>query len=39
LSLAKEQKKILKSYGLSPLGFKTMCHKCLGCDLVPFWDV
>jgi biotin synthase-related radical SAM superfamily protein len=39
LSLAKEQKKILMSYGLSPLMFKTMCHSCLSCDLVPFWDV
>jgi len=39
LSLAKEQKRILRSYGLSPLKFRTMCHRCLGCDLVPFWDV
>jgi len=39
LSLAVEQKKIFTEYGLSPLKFKTMCHKCLGCDLVPFWDV
>ena len=39
LSLAKEQKKVLKSHGLTPLRFKTMCHSCLSCDLVPFWDV
>jgi len=39
LLLAKEQKKILRNHGLSPLKFKTMCHKCLGCDLVPFVDV
>jgi len=39
LNLAKEQKRIFKRYGLSPLRFKTMCHKCLGCDLVPFVDV
>jgi len=39
LSLAQEQRRILTSYGLSTLKFKTMCHKCLGCDLVPFWDV
>jgi len=39
ISLAKEQKKVFKSYGLSPLKFKTMCHKCLGCDMVPFIDV
>jgi biotin synthase-related radical SAM superfamily protein len=39
LKLAGEQKKILMSYGLTPLKFKTMCHSCLSCDLVPFWDV
>jgi biotin synthase-related radical SAM superfamily protein len=39
LHLAGEQKKILQEYGLSPLKFKTMCHACLACDIVPFWDV
>jgi biotin synthase-related radical SAM superfamily protein len=39
LRLAKEQKAVLERHGLSPMGFKTMCHKCLSCDLVPFWDV
>ncbi len=39
LNLASEEKSILKSYGLSPLRFKTMCHSCLSCDIVPFWDV
>jgi len=39
LRLAKEQKKILKEYELSPLKFKTMCHACLSCDIVPFYDV
>jgi len=39
LTLAKEQKKILKSHKLTPLAFRTMCHTCLSCDLVPFWDV
>ena len=39
LSLAREQKKIFQEYGLSPLKFKTMCHACLSCDIVPFWDV
>jgi len=39
LFLAKEQKKIFRRYDLSPLLFKTMCHRCLGCDLVPFIDV
>ncbi len=39
LNLAKGQKRIFKEYGLNPLEFKTMCHACLSCDLVPFWDV
>lgn len=39
LRLAREQKKVFVEYGLSPLSFKTMCHACLSCDLVPFWDV
>lgn len=39
LSLARRQKKILESYSLTPLKFRTMCHRCLGCDLVPFIDV
>jgi biotin synthase-related radical SAM superfamily protein len=39
LRLAKEQKRILSEYGLTPLKFRTMCHACLACDIVPFWDV
>jgi biotin synthase-related radical SAM superfamily protein len=39
LRLAKAEKKILKEYGLTTLAFKTMCHSCLSCDIVPFWDV
>ena len=39
LSLARSQKGILAEYGLTPLSFKTMCHACLSCDIVPFWDV
>ncbi len=39
LTLADGQKKIFTDYGLSPLRFKTMCHACLSCDIVPFWDV
>ena len=39
LTLADGQKKIFADYGLSPLRFKTMCHACLSCDIVPFWDV
>lgn len=39
LGLAKRQKAILEDYGLSTLKFRTMCHICLSCDLVPFWDI
>ena len=39
LRLAREQKKILQDYGLSTTAFRTMCHTCLSCDIVPFWDV
>lgn len=39
LSLAIEEKAILVRHGLSTLAFETMCHACLSCDIVPFWDV
>jgi pyruvate-formate lyase-activating enzyme len=39
LMLAREEKKILMKYGLNPLEMRTMCHKCLACDIVPFWDL
>ena len=39
LRLAKGEKRILKEYGLTTLAFRTMCHSCLSCDIVPFWDV
>lgn len=39
LALAREQKKVFADYGLTPLTFNTMCHACLSCDIVPFWDV
>jgi len=39
LGLAREHRKILEDYQLTPLTFKTMCHACLACDIVPFWDV
>lgn len=39
LALAREQKKVLETYQLTPLRFKTMCHTCLSCDIVPFWDL
>ncbi len=36
--LAGEEKKILMKYGLTTLNFKTMCHACRCCDIVPFVD-
>ena len=39
LRLATEERAILERHGLSTLRFKTMCHACLSCDIVPFWDV
>ncbi|HEX9907845.1 MAG TPA: radical SAM protein [Thermoplasmata archaeon] len=39
LGLARREKEILEEYSLTPLTFKTMCHTCLSCDIVPFWDV
>jgi biotin synthase-related radical SAM superfamily protein len=39
LMLATEEKKVLDEYGLTTLGFETMCFACLSCDIVPFWDV
>lgn len=39
LNLAAEEKTILIRHGLTTLTFETMCHACLSCDIVPFWDV
>ena len=39
ITLALQQKKILKKNGLTTKTFETMCHKCGCCDIVPFWDV
>ena len=39
LQLANEQKKILNKYNLTTKTFKTMCHPCGCCDIVPFWDI
>ena len=39
LRLAVEQKKVFKKYGLTPETFKTMCHRCGCCDIVPFIDL
>jgi biotin synthase-related radical SAM superfamily protein len=39
VKLAEKQKKILEKYGLSTIEFKTMCHRCKCCDIVPQQDV
>jgi biotin synthase-related radical SAM superfamily protein len=39
VSLAKQCKEILRKNNLTTLEFKTMCHKCTCCDIVPFYDV
>ena len=39
LKIAHEHKKILEKYDLTTKTFKTMCHKCGCCDIVPFWDI
>ena len=38
VNLAREHKRILKKYDLSPKTFDTMCHRCCCCDLTPFID-
>jgi biotin synthase-related radical SAM superfamily protein len=37
--LAEEEKRILEARGLSTLTFRTMCHECRCCDIVPFRDI
>lgn len=37
--LAEKQKEILKKYNLSATTFKTMCHNCSACDIVPGIDL
>ncbi|MFA5313654.1 MAG: radical SAM protein [Methanomassiliicoccales archaeon] len=39
LRLGKGQKRILEEHGLTTLNFKTMCHRCGCCDIVPFVDI
>lgn len=39
LYLAKRQKEIYEKYALHPETFKTMCHKCTACDIVPYIDL
>jgi biotin synthase-related radical SAM superfamily protein len=37
--LAHAQKEIFEKYNLTTTSFKTMCHKCKCCDLVPEHDI
>jgi biotin synthase-related radical SAM superfamily protein len=39
LKLASAQKDIFEKFELTTLGFKTMCHKCGCCDIVPQFDI
>jgi biotin synthase-related radical SAM superfamily protein len=39
LRLGEGAKKIYIKYGLSPLDYRTMCHACRCCDIVPFSDI
>lgn len=39
LRLAEAHKKILERYGLTTKSFRTMCHACRCCDIVPFYDI
>jgi biotin synthase-like enzyme len=39
LRLVAAQKAILERHGLSTVNFRTMCHRCGCCDIVPFVDL
>jgi biotin synthase-related radical SAM superfamily protein len=39
IRLAKAQKEILEAHGLTTVNFRTMCHQCGCCDIVPFKDI
>ncbi|MDD1770666.1 MAG: radical SAM protein [Methanomassiliicoccales archaeon] len=39
LRLAEGHKRILERHGLDTRSFKTMCHACTCCDVVPFRDI
>ncbi|OPY34628.1 MAG: biotin synthase [Methanomassiliicoccales archaeon PtaU1.Bin124] len=38
IRLSKAAKAIYSKYGLTPLSYETMCHRCRCCDIVPFAD-
>jgi biotin synthase-like enzyme len=39
LKISQFHKKILIKNNLTTNTFKTMCHRCGCCDIVPFWDI
>lgn len=39
IKLAEKQKDILKKYELTTKSFKSMCHKCGSCDILPEVDI
>jgi biotin synthase-related radical SAM superfamily protein len=39
IRLVKAQMKIFERYEMSPAGFRTMCHRCGCCDILPFTDI
>ncbi|MGD0056422.1 MAG: radical SAM protein [Methanomassiliicoccales archaeon] len=39
IGLAEEQRSIFELYDLDPRSFRTMCHACTCCDIVPFRDI
>ncbi len=39
LGLSRRSKEILIRHGLSPTTYRTMCHHCRCCDIVPFADI
>ncbi len=39
LALAEKQKRALEKYNLYTTEFKTMCHRCKSCDIVPQQDL
>ncbi|WP_400203751.1 radical SAM protein [Candidatus Methanomassiliicoccus intestinalis] len=39
VKLAQKYKQILIKYDLTTFSFKTMCHECTCCDIVPFRDI
>ncbi|MDD1768987.1 MAG: radical SAM protein [Methanomassiliicoccales archaeon] len=39
INLAEEQRSVFELYDLDPRSFRTMCHACTCCDIVPFKDI